>query len=724
MEDFIVKEYVVSDKKFNERKAMIADLILNNKMYVPMKTKELAILLQVPQEERHILQEILDVLVMEGTISVSKKGKYRKPSKNIVTGVFEGTRRGFGFVRVEGRADDIFISADNINNAFHLDRVRVLITDEKQYDKKAEGRVTEVLEHQITSVVGTYQKNKSFGFVIPDNRKIPCDIFIPQGNDMDAVNGHKVVALICDYGNAQKNPEGIITEIIGHINDPGTDIMSIVKGYDLPIEFPEEVMKSLRDVPDEISINDCANRMDIRDWQMVTIDGEDAKDLDDAITLTEKDGIYHLGVHIADVSHYVRENSALDKEAYKRGTSVYLVDRVIPMLPHKLSNGICSLNQGCDRLALSCLMDIDEKGNMISHKICETVVNVDRRMTYTNVKKILCHEDKAVTEEYADFVELFERMEKLAAILRQKRYQRGSIDFDFPETKIILDEKGKPLEVKAYERNVATRIIEDFMLIANETVAEEYFWLDMPFLYRSHDNPDPEKMMQLGAFINNFGYSIKIGEEIHPKEIQKLLGKIEGSDEESMIARLTLRSMKRAQYTTECVGHFGLAAKYYCHFTSPIRRYPDLQIHRIIKENLHGGIKEKRQKHYADILPEVAKHTSAMERRADDAERDTDKLKMVEYMEQYIGCDFDGVISGVTAWGIYVELPNTIEGMISVLNLTDGFYDYDSYHYELVNEITGRTFKLGQKVSVTVKNTDRVLRTIDFVLSTGKNKSR
>ena len=566
-------------------------------------------------------------------------------------------------------------------------------------------------------MVGTYQKSKTFGFVVPDNKKICYDIFVPQEKSMGAVTGHKVVVELTSYGTLKKNPEGRVKEIIGHINDPGTDIMSIIKAYDLPMEFPESVMKSLNDIPDELSPKDYAGRVDLRDLQTVTIDGEDAKDLDDAITVSEENGIYHLGVHIADVSNYVKEYSPLDKEAYKRGTSVYLVDRVIPMLPHKLSNGICSLNQGCDRLALSCLMDIDEKGNVISHKICESVINVDRRMTYTNVKKILENEDEEILNEYKDFADMFRLMEKLALILRQRRFKRGSIDFDFPETKITLNDKGEPVEIKPYDRNTATRIIEDFMLIANETVAEDYFWQEIPFLYRSHENPDPEKIRRLGTFINNFGYSIKIGDEIHPKELQKLLVKIEGSDEENLIARLTLRSMKRASYTTECVGHFGLAAKYYCHFTSPIRRYPDLQIHRIIKENLHGGMSDKRSEHFAAILPEVAKQTSATERRADDAERDTDKLKMVQYMEKHIGETFEGVVSGMTAWGIYVELPNTIEGMISVASLRDGYYIYDENHYEMVNETTGRTFKLGQRLNVKVINCDKILRTIDFELA-------
>jgi len=598
-----------------------------------------------------------------------------------------------------------------------MDKVMVAITAEKHGDKRCEGKIIKILEHQIKEVVGTYQKSKTFGFVVPDNKKICYDIFVPQEKSMGAVTGHKVVVELTSYGTLKKNPEGRVKEIIGHINDPGTDIMSIIKAYDLPMEFPESVIKSLNDIPDELSPKDYAGRVDLRDLQTVTIDGEDAKDLDDAITVSEENGIYHLGVHIADVSNYVKEYSPLDKEAYKRGTSVYLVDRVIPMLPHKLSNGICSLNQGCDRLALSCLMDIDEKGNVISHKICESVINVDRRMTYTNVKKILENEDEEILNEYKDFADMFRLMEKLALILRQRRFKRGSIDFDFPETKITLNDKGEPVEIKPYDRNTATKIIEDFMLIANETVAEDYFWQEIPFLYRSHENPDPEKIRRLGTFINNFGYSIKIGDEIHPKELQKLLGKIEGSDEENLIARLTLRSMKRASYTTECVGHFGLAAKYYCHFTSPIRRYPDLQIHRIIKENLHGGMSDKRSEHFAAILPEVAKQTSATERRADDAERDTDKLKMVQYMEKHIGETFEGVVSGMTAWGIYVELPNTIEGMISVASLRDGYYIYDENHYEMVNETTGRTFKLGQRLNVKVINCDKILRTIDFELA-------
>ena len=421
-------------------------------------------------------------------------------------------------------------------------------------------------------------------------------------------------------------------------------------------------------------------------------------------------------MHIADVSHYVKEDSPLDKEALKRGTSVYLVDRVIPMIPHQLSNGICSLNEGCDRLALSCLMDIDMKGNIIGHKICESVINVNRRMTYTSVKKILEDNDKEECAKYSELVDMFKLMQECADILRKKRFKRGSIDFDFPESKIILDKDGRPVDIKPYDRNVATKIIEDFMLAANETVAEDYFWQEVPFLYRTHENPDPEKILKLSTFINNFGYSMHITDEIHPKELQKLLEKIAGSDEENLISRLTLRSMKKAKYTAECIGHFGLAAKYYCHFTSPIRRYPDLQIHRIIKECLHGGMSEKRKLHYDKILPDVAEQASATERRADEAERDTDKLKMVQYMSAHIGEYFDGVISGVTNWGIYVELPNTIEGMVSVNNMR-GYYVFDENHYEMFNETTHQTYKLGQKVRVVVVDTNEISRTIDFMFA-------
>lgn len=701
---------------FKQRRQMLTDMILNNELYVPMKAKEIAMLLDIPKAKRSELMEVLDSLVADGTIGVSKKGKYMKPENVALVGTFESTSRGFGFVVIPDREDDIFVKANDTMNAFYHDKVKVVITTEKNGGKRAEGKIVAIVEHEVKEVVGTFQKNRTYGFVIPDNSKINCDIFIPQEFMNGAVEGSKVVASISDYGSKSKNPQGKVTEVLGHIDDPGVDIMSIIKAYDLPVEFPESVKKAINDIPDVVSEKDKAGRVDLRNVQMVTIDGEDAKDLDDAVSISKEGPVYHLGVHIADVSHYVTEGSALDKEALKRGTSVYLVDRVIPMIPHKLSNGICSLNQGEDRLALSCLMDIDEKGNIVGHRICETVINVDRRMSYTSVKKILVDNDTNEIMKYKELVPMFHMMEEAAELLRKKRFARGSVDFDFPESKIILDENGHPTDIKPYDRNVATKIIEDFMLAANETVAEDYFWQDMPFLYRTHENPDPEKMRKLATFINNFGYTLRLTDDLRPKEIQKLLSEIEGSDAENLISRLTLRSMKKAKYTTECVGHFGLAAKYYCHFTSPIRRYPDLQIHRIIKENLHGGLSPKRAAHYDAILPDVAVQTSAMERRAADAERDTDKLKMAEYMEQFVGETFDGVVSGVTAWGVYVELPNTIEGMVSINNMK-GFYTFDEEHYEMVGELGNRSYKLGQKVKVVVIGTDKILRTIDFAFA-------
>ena len=701
------------EELLQERKQMIYDFICDE-LYVPMKAKEIAIVLNVPKKQRGELMEVLDALVAEGKVEISGKGKYVKSEGKYLTGVYTAHPRGFGFVTVEGEDEDIFIPASQANGALHMDTVQVAISKNSSGRRK-EGTITKIIARGTEQLVCTYEKSNTFGFAVPDNPRFAQDIFIPQERSKGAVSGHKVVVEITDYGKNGKKPEGKVVEIIGHINDPGTDIMSIVKSYDLPVEFSAKIMKQVENVSNEVSIQDMAGRMDLRDWQTVTIDGEDAKDLDDAITLTKEGENYKLGVHIADVSNYVQENSALDVEALKRGTSVYLVDRVIPMLPHRLSNGICSLNAGENRLTLSCIMTIDDKGNVIDHTIAETVIRVDRRMSYTSVKKILEDHDPKETEEYEELVPMFERMQELAAILRKKRMKRGSIDFDFPETKIILDENGKPIDIRPYDRNVATKIIEDFMLIANETVAQDYFWQELPFVYRTHDNPDTEKIQKLSTFINNFGYTIHIGQdEIHPKELQKLLMKIDGTPEEALISRLTLRSMKQAKYTTIGTGHFGLATNYYCHFTSPIRRYPDLQIHRIIKDNLRGRMNASKIEHYDHILPEVAKHSSEMERRADEAERETNKLKKVEYMEERIGQVFEGVISGVSEWGFYVELPNTIEGLVHVTSLTDDYYHYVEATYEMVGETTNKHYKLGQKVKVMAVNTDKILRTIDF----------
>ena len=706
----------MDNELFEQRKRMIYDFICDE-LYVPMKLKELAILMQVPKRDRAELTRVMDALVEDGKVELTKKGKYIKSEKKYETGVFTSHPKGFGFVTIEGMDEDIFIPAEQVNGAMHMDTVQLVISPTTG-GKRREGTITKILSHGMNEVVGTYEDNKTFGFVVPDNPKIAKDIFIPKERSMGAVTGHKVIVAITDYGKDGKKPEGKVTEIIGHINDPGVDIMSLVKAYNIPVEFSQKIMRQVENVSNEVSEADMAGRLDLRDWQMVTIDGEDAKDLDDAVSLTKEGDLYRLGVHIADVSNYVQEHSALDVEAEDRGTSVYLVDRVIPMLPHKLSNGICSLNAGENRLALSCIMMIDEKGKVVDHKIAETVIKVDRRMSYTSVKKILADQDEAERAEYKELVPMFEMMEHVAAILRKKRMKRGSIDFNFPETKIILDKNGRPVDIKPYERNVATRMIEDFMLIANETVAQDYFWQEVPFVYRTHENPDEEKIKKLSTFINNFGYTLHIGsDEVHPKELQKLLSKIGGTEEEPLISRLTLRSMKQAKYTTECTGHFGLATNYYCHFTSPIRRYPDLQIHRIIKDCLRGRMNAKKAEHYEKILPEVAKHASEMERRADEAERETDKLKKVQYMKERLGQEFTGVISGVTSWGFYVELPNTIEGLVHVTALEGDYFQFSEETYELIGEHTNIHYKLGQTVTVIAVDVDEVMRTIDFKLA-------
>ena len=703
------------EQTFEKRKKIIYDFICDD-FYVPMKLKELAILLQVPKDQRNELKKVMDALVADGKVSVTQKGKYVKGTAKQLVGTYQAHARGFGFVTVEGQADDIFISEDDANGAFHMDQVEVVITKAPE-GKRREGKIVRILSHGTVKLVGYFQKNKNFGFVIPDNDRFVKDIFVPLERSKGAVTGHKVVVELTSYGKDGKKPEGKVVEIIGHVNDPGTDIMSIVKGYDLPVEFPEKVLNQAERVAKDVTSADMAGRMDIRSWRMVTIDGEDAKDLDDAISITKEGENYQLGVHIADVTNYVQERSALDREAYERGTSVYLVDRVIPMLPHALSNGICSLNAGEDRLALSCIMTVNPKGEVIDHKIAETVVHIDQRMSYTSVKKILEDRDPEEIEVYKEFVPMFELMAELAKILREKRHRRGSIDFDFPESKIMLNADGTPTEIKPYDRNTATKIIEDFMLLANETVAEDYFWQEIPFVYRTHDVPDEEKIQKLCTFINNFGHSMHVAnKEVRPKEIQKLLAKVDGTLEEDFISRLALRSMKQAKYTPENTGHFGLAAQYYCHFTSPILTYPYLQIHRIIKETLRGRMNENRMEHYESILPEVTKHASQMERRAEEAERETIRLKKAEYMEQHIGEVFAGVISSITKWGMYVELENTVEGLIHVTNMHGDHYDYYEDRFEMIGEHTRRSYKLGQKVYVRVLDTDRLQRTIDFEL--------
>lgn len=749
----------MSKKDMDRRKKFILEL-MGDPIYQPMRLREISSLLRLSKEEKRELYDVLDELCEEGKVSVDRKGRYEKvkgkwkkkkddryyddrreeygseygrkkkdknkkdknkkeqPEGIQAEGTFIGHPKGFGFVEIEGQDEDIFIPESDTGTAMHQDKVRIIIRDDKKEGKRQEGVVVKVLERGMPEIVGTYQLNRDFGFVISDNPKFSKDIFIPRKEAAEIKNGDKVIAVITDYGSGNKNPEGKIKENLGNIRTPGTDILAIVKSFGIPSEFPEKVMKQAQRVPDHVLDADRDGRLDLRHLQTVTIDGEDAKDLDDAISLTKEGDIYHLGVHIADVSNYVQYNSALDREALKRGTSVYLADRVVPMLPERLSNGICSLNQGEDRLALSCLMDINEKGKVVSHQIAETVINVDERMCYTDVKNILEDTDEEAKKRYDALIPMFFMMKELSGILRNSRHHRGSIDFDFPESKIILNAAGKAIDVKPYEANVATKIIEDFMLMANETVAQEYCTEEIPFVYRTHDNPDPEKVESLLTLLHNQGVKIqKAKEEITPKEIQQIIESIEGLPNEAMISRLVLRSMKQAKYTTECSGHFGLAAKYYCHFTSPIRRYPDLQIHRIIKDNLRGRLmREGRTEHYAEILDEVARQSSVCERRADEAERESDKLKKAEYMSYHLGEEFEGIISGVTGWGLYVELPNTVEGLVHVNTLRDDYYIFDQETYELRGEMTKKVYKLGDKVRVRVADADKMLKTVDFEL--------
>lgn len=749
----------MSKKDMDRRKKFILEL-MGDPIYQPMRLREISSLLRLSKEEKRELYDVLDELCEEGKVSVDRKGRYEKvkgkwkkkkddryyddrreeygseygrkkkdknkkdknkkeqPEGIQAEGTFIGHPKGFGFVEIEGQDEDIFIPESDTGTAMHQDKVRIIIRDDKKEGKRQEGVVVKVLERGMPEIVGTYQLNRDFGFVISDNPKFSKDIFIPRKEAAGIKNGDKVIAVITDYGSGNKNPEGKIKENLGNIRTPGTDILAIVKSFGIPSEFPEKVMKQAQRVPDHVLDADRDGRLDLRHLQTVTIDGEDAKDLDDAISLTKEGDIYHLGVHIADVSNYVQYNSALDREALKRGTSVYLADRVVPMLPERLSNGICSLNQGEDRLALSCLMDINEKGKVVSHQIAETVINVNERMCYTDVKNILEDTDEEAKKRYDALIPMFFMMKELSGILRNSRHHRGSIDFDFPESKIILNAAGKAIDVKPYEANVATKIIEDFMLMANETVAQEYCTEEIPFVYRTHDNPDPEKVESLLTLLHNQGVKIqKAKEEITPKEIQQIIESIEGLPNEAMISRLVLRSMKQAKYTTECSGHFGLAAKYYCHFTSPIRRYPDLQIHRIIKDNLRGRLmREGRTEHYAEILDEVARQSSVCERRADEAERESDKLKKAEYMSYHLGEEFEGIISGVTGWGLYVELPNTVEGLVHVNTLRDDYYVFDQESYELRGEMTKKVYKLGDKARVRVAEADKMLKTVDFEL--------
>jgi ribonuclease R len=701
-----------------ERKERIV-AFMREEAYKPLLFKELATILDVPKADMEQFGQLLEELESEGRIFKTHRDRYGIPDRmNLVVGRLQGNERGYGFVIPEDEdMGDVFISADSLNGAMHNDRIIARVNKKLTGDKRAEGEVLKVLQRANLTLVGTFESSRNFGFVVPDNKRIPGDIFISKEEFHKAKPGQKVVAEIIKWPEKRRNAEGRITEIIGNKDDPGTDIESIIRSYNLSESFPEDVIQQAEAVGDTVTEKMLKGRRDLRGLRMVTIDSEDAKDLDDAVSVEIlPDGNYRLGVHIADVTHYVTEGSPLDKEAVKRGTSVYLVDRVIPMLPRKLSNGICSLNPKVDRLAFTVIMDIDRQGRVFSHEIFESVINIDERMTYTNVYKILAEGDKELKERYSHLLDDFRTMEELALILRNKRTQRGAIDFDFEEAKIILDDKGKPVQVKRYEITIANKMIEEFMLACNETVAEHFFWANTPFVYRVHEDPDSEKMEAFGEFVHNMGHHVKGLNKIHPRALQELLSKVKGTKEERIISTVMLRSLKKAKYSHQNAGHFGLAAKYYSHFTSPIRRYPDLIIHRLMKEQLKGKMNETREEQLNEILPEIARNCSERERAAEEAERETEDLKKVEYMKAHEGETFEGIIANVTSFGMFVELGNTIEGLVHMSNMEDDYYIYDDKHYCLVGERTRKVYRIGDAVNVRLVKADVAARKIDFVI--------
>ncbi|MGE5329438.1 MAG: ribonuclease R [Deltaproteobacteria bacterium] len=706
----------------------IKELIINlveDYSYKPMMFKELSEHIEY-EGDKEILLALLEELEDEGRVVKTGKGKYVKPEMaNMLTGLLQLNERGFGFVIPENGKEDVFVPADYLNGAMNGDKVLVKLKPSKIEGKSAQAEVFKILTRANTKVVGTFEGKKNFGFIISDNKRIG-DVYIPQNMINGAVTGDKVVVDLVEWPEKNRSAVGKIVEILGRKWDPGVDILSIAKAYAIETEFPPEVLEETKTIPDKILEEDIKGRNDFRHLKIVTIDGEDAKDLDDAISIEKlSNGNYLLGVHIADVSHYVKEGNPLDDCAASRGTSVYLVDRVIPMLPPKLSNGICSLNAGVDRLAFTVMMEIDEQGNVVNNEISKSVICVAERMTYKDVTRILEAQDKELMKRYKNHIDDFKIMSELAEILRKKRVIRGSIDFDFPEVKIILNDKGKPVEVKRYEITISNKIIEEFMLICNETVAEKIFWLNMPFIYRIHENPDAEKIDVLDEFLHGLGLSIKGKSSIHPRALQEVLDKVKGKDEESVVATLMLRSLQQAKYSHKNEGHFGLAAKYYCHFTSPIRRYPDLFIHRVIGEiiNNNYSISEKRYKKLMSFSVEAARISSEKERFAEKAEREVEDLKKVEFMVDRVGEEFEATISSVNNFGFFVALDNTIEGLIHVDNLQDDYYVYEARKHCLVGERNNRIFKIGQKVNVRLVKADKEARRLDFMLEESLNKN-
>ncbi|MCY6958977.1 ribonuclease R [Clostridium brassicae] len=691
---------------------------MREQAYKPMDIKELAWVFEIPKREMDDFKKLLKEMEQDGEIIQTRTKHYGIPEKmGLVVGKLQCHQKGYGFVIPEIDRKDVFITSSFMNGAMNGDRVIAKITREENEGKKCEGEIIRILERSNKTIIGVYENSKNFGFVVPEDKRLNYDIFIPKTEKNGAQTGDIVIAEITEWPGKRRNPEGKVTEVLGKKGEKGIDILTIIKKYKLPEEFPIKVKKFVANVPEEIKEEEYVNREDLRDLKMVTIDGEDAKDLDDAVSIQKlENGNYLLGVHIADVSHYVREKNPLDKEALKRGTSVYLIDRVIPMLPKELSNGICSLNPKVDRLAMTCFMEINVDGKVVDYRITKSVIKTNERMTYTDVTKILRDHDEELMKKYDYLCEDFKNMEDLCGILYNKRLRRGAIDFDFEECKIILDYNGKPVEIKPYERAIANRIIEEFMLVCNETIAEHMYWTKLPFVYRIHEDPDEEKLQRFKEFAYNLGYFVKTGQEIHPKALQQVVEEVRGKKEETVVNTLLLRSLKQARYAPQCVGHFGLAARYYCHFTSPIRRYPDLIIHRIIKESLDGNIDEERVKQLDKAVDYASVQSSDMERVAQEAEREVDDLKKAEYMSERIGEEYDGIISSVTNFGMFVELANTIEGLVHISNLDDDYYIYDEQHLCLIGEMSKNKYRLGDEVRIKVAKVDLDAHEIYFDL--------
>lgn len=692
--------------------------LLKDEEYPPMKAKQIAMVMRVPKNEYNEFLNILGNLEMKMKIQKNRKNQYRIAEKVYYDGIYRKNAKGFGFVKIENEEDEIYIAKTNSSNALNGDEVLIEIIEEKNKVKKAEGKIVRILKHEKDTVVGIFQNNKNFGFVVPDDKNLGTDIFISKKNFGKAKNNHKVLVQITKYPEKGKKAEGKIIEVLGNVNETGVDMLSLIKEHKLPSIFPEQVVEEAKKCGNRIDEQDIKNRIDLRNEVIFTIDGAEAKDLDDAIGIKRlENGNYKLSVHIADVSYYVKPNSLLDQEALIRGTSIYMLGRVIPMLPRELSNGICSLNAGEDRFTLSCTMEIDKNGNIKSSEIYKAVINVTERMTYTDVQKILDNSDVEIIKKYEKYIDEFKLMEELALILKQKRLEKGYLNLDIPESKIELDSEGRAINISKYETTFANEIIEQFMLIANETVAEKFFWLDAPFIYRVHETPDYEKVQELNKFLFNFGLKIKANKDnIYPKEFSKILEEIKGKDEEKVVSHLLLRTLKVARYEDINKGHFGIASKYYCHFTSPIRRYPDLFIHRIISKYLEENydVNEKFIEEYKKQAEERAKQSSEREKIATKVERESEDIKKAEYMENRIGEEYEGMISSVTSFGVFVELDNTVEGLIRFEDLGNEYFIYDEDRKRLIGERSNIVYKIGDKVKIRVKDASKLLRTVDF----------